>query len=201
METGLEHVTDVHKTISIFTLSRWHIVRPLKLYMLPFSTKCIEKNKDFQVLSENLQDITDEKFSYSLSTKESFYKSFEMMCDVFTELSSKNIYYRISAAFYNTLLLISSDKKFDMDGLLYPSANTQAAGMNVVLKKELIDDETIYCDQATMHSMQRDSDNPYEVKILDVSKSTSPDGNGNFKFEMIDGNYDNSDFMAYKFTY
>jgi hypothetical protein len=76
METGLEHVTDVNKTMSIFTLSRWHIIRPLKLYILPFSTKCIEKNKDFQVLSERLKGITDEKFNYSLSAKENFYKSF-----------------------------------------------------------------------------------------------------------------------------
>ena len=82
-------------------------------------------------------------------------KSFKYMSEVFCKRNNKKLYYKISSAFFNYLLFAQKLSSNYCDGLAYPSANTERAGMNVVLKRHLIDDKTLYCTSATMYSMIR----------------------------------------------
>jgi hypothetical protein len=72
-----------------------------------------------------------------------------------------------------------------LDGLMYPSANTEKAGINVVLKKELIDNAILKCELAMMWSMQRNPDNPKSLNIMPVSEVVHPGPSGELKFSYI----------------
>lgn len=181
LETGIEYITNKNRQASIFTLSKWCTLRPLLLYMLPFSTISFEKNKDFRILNERIRPYIDTEFHNRPDEKKAFFEFFEMMCNIFITQEQKQFYYRMSAAFYNALVKRAKKENFKMDGLLYPSANTQASGMNAVLKKELIDNKIIFCEEVSMHEMERHESDPYTVGFLKVSDTLKPDENGNFK--------------------
>ncbi|MEJ7682268.1 MAG: hypothetical protein WKG06_31345 [Segetibacter sp.] len=57
------------------------------------------------------------------------------MSDVFCERENKQYWYRISSAFFNYIMKYGDEQNEKLDGMIYPSANSEAAGMNIVLKK------------------------------------------------------------------
>lgn len=72
-----------------------------------------------------------------------------------------------------------------IDGLIYSSSNTKVEGMNIVLRKELIDSGTLYCDIAVMYVMQRNPSIRKNVYFGPASNETRPDHNGNLRFTTI----------------
>lgn len=72
-----------------------------------------------------------------------------------------------------------------MDGLIYPSANTEAAGLNIALRKEAVDDGIVQLDCVIMVAMQRDPANPKNICFPLVSDEEPPDEKGNFNFKHV----------------
>ena len=71
------------------------------------------------------------------------------------------------------------------DGLIYPSANTDRAGMNIAIKKERIDNNVLQCDLAIMYSMQRSLNNLRNLKFVPASKIAYAEADGKLDFGPI----------------
>lgn len=186
LETTMEHIRNHDIKKYHVTLSRWNIVKPIPLYIFPFSKKCIQRNVDFQVANENYNRVFADTFGSQNTEAVKYFKdSLEFMSDVFCESENKSIYYRISAAFYNCLTKFARNKNIPICGVMYPSANTMAHGINVVLQKELLDLGILKCDYVQMYASQRSPTNPMNIEFHPVSEGQIPDENGNFTFENI----------------
>ena len=180
VETAWEHIEDLNTSRTYCTLSRWQNIRPLNLWVLPFSEVSAEKNRDIKRIKETMDKFITEKHNYlELRT------SLEFMSEVFSERENKRVYYRISAAFFNALLFFESFMSQNYDGLIYPSANTEGAGINLVLKKELIDNRTLRGDVAVMYSIQRSPSNPKHLNAGPASNEAWVAENGEIHFTTI----------------
>lgn len=185
LETTLEYVKNKKVSQLYMTLSRWTIIKPIYVYVLPFSKKSSRHNKDFRQLNKlfqlELRKLTNDdevEYKYLLHF-------LEFLSEVFCKKKSKQKYYRISSAFYNAIMKLDVTQKFNIEGLIYPSANSKAEGMNVVLQKVVVDEYKLDCDMAIMYKMQRTPNNVKEVFFSYVSNEVSPDSNGNFRFTTI----------------
>jgi hypothetical protein len=159
------------------TLSRWELVRPLNLWVLPFCDVSCNKNRDFKKYrDEAIDEINQYKNSQEVI------KSLEYMSNVFCQSRNKNLYYKISSAYFNSLLLYEKINGFFCDGLAYPSANTEGAGINVVLKKEVIVSKIIYCSSATMYLMERNHSRWNDISWFPASDTAFVKQDGNFSF-------------------
>ena len=76
-------------------------------------------------------------------------------------------------------------KSINIDAVFYPGANTLGAGINTVVKKELIDSGILECDYVQMYAMQRDPADFMNATFPTVSNGVVPDVNGDFKFSYI----------------
>lgn len=68
--------------------------------------------------------------------------------------------------------------------MLYSSANTLSHGLNIVLRKEVIDDQSLVCDYLQMYDFKRDTSNLKDITFDIISEGVIPDANGNFSFKM-----------------
>lgn len=177
-ETGWEYVEDLKLASCNFTLSRWVLKRPLKLFALPFSKISCEKNDDFKRIKENIVIDINSKFEYT----DEIMQCLEYISDVFCKREEKNKYYKISAAFFNALIFYQHYNKISFDGLIYPSANTEGAGINLALYKELIDEKVLECDVATMYVMKRNPLNLKHLVAVPISNNSWTASNGSLYF-------------------
>lgn len=129
VETAWEYVEDLTKPTCIFTLSRWILFRKLTLWALPFLKLACQKNRDFQKIRSEMQLQINTKFPGDNEP----ITALEYMSDIFSRRNNKKMYYNITSAFFNALLFFEKYKNVSLDGLVYPSANTDGAGMNVAL--------------------------------------------------------------------
>lgn len=180
-ETAWEHIEDFEIARTYFTLSRWQIKRPLKLWVLPFSDLSCEKNRDFKSIKANMEEFVKKLFNQP----NEIIQSLKYISEIFCKRENKKIYHKISSAFYNSLLFYQKFMNDSYDGLIYPSANTDGSGMNVVLKKELIDEQILYCDFAIMYSMQRNPNNLKNLSFMPASNEAYPNENGDLNFHTI----------------
>lgn len=181
VETAWEHIEDLSSARSYCTLSRWQCKRPLRLWVLPFSDKCCTKNRDLKNIRDNMKKILMDQPHYT----DDMFLALEFITDAFCERDNKQHLYKISSAFYNTLCFFEKQINQKMDGLLYPSANTEGAGINIVLKKDLINDKTLYCDVCMMYSISRDPSNPKNLSAYPSSNESWADALGNLHFTTI----------------
>jgi len=186
VETCMEHVKD-HSQLRVYlTISRWVINRPLVVSILPFSSISCKRNSDFKRANENYTKIIFESIDKRYhSARQYFIDSLEFMSDIFCQTNDKQKCYQISASYYNVVNRFFKNKNIYLDGLIYPSANTEASGMNIALRKETVVDGTINCDFVAMMAMQRDPANPKNISFQSVSDEQHPDKNGNFVFRHV----------------
>lgn len=178
VETGWEYIEDFKLASCNFTLSRWRLKRPLKLFVLPFSKISCEKNEDFKRIKENIE--ADIKLKFEVTDE--IMECLEYISDVFCKREEKSKYYKISASFFNSLIFYQRYNKISYDGLLYPSANTDGAGINLALYKELIDEKILECDVATMYMMNRDPSNVKHLLAVPISNDSWVTSSGNLYF-------------------
>jgi hypothetical protein len=57
----------------------------------------------------------------------------------------------------------SEEDKRDIDGIVYPSANTRSGGANIVLKKELYNDKVLKCVYVQTTLFLRDPKDPQKI--------------------------------------
>jgi hypothetical protein len=72
-----------------------------------------------------------------------------------------------------------------VDGVVYSSANTESAGMNIVLNPDLIDSKIIYADMTIMYKTQRKPNNPKHFDFTDASNEVQIGPDGKFCFSHI----------------
>ena len=119
------------------------------------------------------------------ANSEEIIKSLEYISELFCKRENKSVYYKITSAFYNSLLFYENFMNYNYDGLVYPSANTDGSGMNVVLKKELIDTKVLYFDLAIMYSMQRNPNDLKNLSFMPASNIAYPTQDGGLNFHAI----------------
>jgi hypothetical protein len=181
METALEDVKNKDLLESYYTLSRWNLTRPLKLCILPFTYRNTKKNKDFSVMRNKLK-----KDLRNNNKRDEILTALEYISKVFCKRNDKKKYYKISSSFFNYLIYSDLFKDKQYDGLAYPSANTGGAGMNVALKKSVIDNKILEFYGAMTYRLRKDIDNKKNIKIFPCSDFVTPDSSGKFMFNMFD---------------
>ena len=167
------------------TLSQWKPERPLNLFVFPLSKRSLEQNRDFQ---KGLRDWNNEiqKLVPNKNVAEKYTPVLKYFSDVFCKNEDqKENWYRISAAFYNCLMRFSKEDNLNIDGIVYPSANTDSGGTNIVLNKELCTDKVLKCVYVQTALFLRDLKDPNSVTFLPASDGIIPDKMGNFKFNTI----------------
>lgn len=185
LETTMDRVKNKSIQRCYLTLSRWQLNRPLKVFALPFTKRSAARNEDFKRMYKAYDKLLLELCSGNVLIYEYFKGFLQFMSDVFCQKNKKKLHYRISAAFYNAIMRIGEREHFGMDGLIYPSANSKAEGMNIVLKKEVVDDGSVYIDHVVTYVMQRNPTNPKSISYFDVSDGVCPDRNGKFAFAYL----------------
>lgn len=185
LETTMEKVKNKHISRCYLTLSRWHLNRPLKVFALPFTKRSAARNQDFKQMYRTYDKVLRELCNGNDSIYQYLKAFLCFVSEAFCHKNKKQIYYRISAAFYNAIMEISFLENFKIDGLIYPSANSKAEGMNIVLRKEVVDDQSISIDLVVTYVMQRNPFNPKDISFFYVSDGVRPDRNGKFSFSYI----------------
>jgi hypothetical protein len=85
LETSMDYVKDISIKSKHFTLSRWQLKRPLKVFVLPFSEQSAKTNRDF----EEMNRIFDKFLSETFLDKDvcRFYRNFlEYISEIFPAL-------------------------------------------------------------------------------------------------------------------
>jgi hypothetical protein len=181
LETAWEHVEDVMKSRTYMTISKWRNDRPLNLWVLPFSEESCQRNKDFFLIRENMKRFINDRHGAGSEVEQAL----QFMSEAFSARMNKQVYYRISSAFYNSLLFYEKLIGKRYDGLLYPSANTECAGLNLVLKKDLVDNGTLRSELAMMFSMQRHPNNSKNLSVMPASNEAYPEEDGTIRFNYV----------------
>ncbi len=176
MEVTWEHISNHFLDYYFVTLSRWITKRLLKVFFFPDlkTEQSVEQGVDTERDMMESAGLSQQDIPYYLAVLKFFREVLGIKDD-------KEIWYRISAAFYNCIMRFSGDENRQIDGMVYSSANTGKVGTNIVLKKELIDNGTLYCDYVQMWIAKRNSSNPTDIWFHPVSDGVKPQTDGSFK--------------------
>jgi hypothetical protein len=185
IEVAMEYVKNEAVQREYFTLSRWNFNRPLNIVILPFSKSSHLKNIDFSDAYNIQKSFINQSEHLDDIRKNIHLDALEFISDIFCQKNEKRVCYKISATYYNLIEKYLDFNKIPFDGIAYPSANTEAAGMNIVLRKEIVDDGTLSFYYAVMNIMQRNPNNPKDITFKRGSDDAFPDEEGNFHFNYI----------------
>lgn len=186
MEVGLENVKDESRFCEYFTVTKWAITRPLHLVILPFSKLSNLKNSDMARAAETHRNLVLEYFqSNNLINPHSHLRALEFISDCFCERNDKEVYYRITSTYCSLVRKWVRHNNMPFDGFMYPSANTEADGVNVALNKELADDGTLLFDYVNITKMIRYPSDPKQLLICLGGSEAFPDKDGNFSINAL----------------
>ena len=186
MEVGFEYVKDESRSYEYFTITKWAITRPLHLVVLPFSKLSNLKNADMARAAETHRNLILEYFqSNNLINSHSHLQALEFISDCFCERNDKEVYYRITSTYCSLVRKWVKYNNMPFDGFMYPSANTEADGVNVALNKELADDGALLFDYVNITKMIRYPSNPKQLSICPGGGEAFPDKDGNFSINTL----------------
>lgn len=181
MEVGLEYAEDESRRYEYFTITRWAITRPLHLVILPFSELSNLKNADMARAAEVHRNFIFEYFhSNNIINPYGHLKALEFISDCFCQRKDKQVYYRITSTYCSSIRKWVKYNNIPFDGFMYPSANTEADGVNVALNKELADDGTLVFDYVNITKMIRYPSDAKQLTICLGGNEAFPDKDGNF---------------------
>lgn len=178
VETASEYIEANEMSFKIFTLSKWKLDRPLRLWALPFSDLSCEKNRSF----EDIRAKAESEIAIKFQNSKEVIKGLKYISDIFCRTENKKMCYHITSSFFNYLLFRQRIKCVPFDGLAYPSANTDGAGVNIALRKELIDDKILSFDVATMYIMGKNKSNAKHLRAEPTSYNALPSLDGALHF-------------------
>jgi hypothetical protein len=196
LETTMNYVKDKNIKRWYFTLSKWNPNRLLNVFVLPFSKRACKRNGDFKTMQSEFDKILNQICGSDKNLYFYFKDFLEFMSNVFCKKNKKEIYYKISSAFFNAIIAFadkgknhyfnfSPPKDYQIDGIIYPSANSKAEGMNICLKKEVIDNSNVEFEFAIMYAMQRSPNNQKSIYYSPASREAFPTLNGNLNWKHI----------------
>ncbi len=179
MEVTWEHISNKFLDYYFLTLSRWMTKRPLKVFYFPDfpSQDTFDHSVDLEKDLMETEGINKDNISYFISILTYFR-------EIFSAKADKKIWYRISSAFFNCIMRFSRDENQGIDGIVYSSANTGKEGTNIVLNKELIDTEILYCDYVQMWIAKRNSKDPTDIWFYPISDGVVPKSDGTFNIDI-----------------
>lgn len=183
MEVAHNHIHNLEAKREYFTVSRWRVKKELVVAVLPFAKAIVGRNPSLMTMREYYNGYLVQQFGAHPANKY-FLDSLEYISDFYCQYENKESCYRIGAAFYNALLKICQNSGHHIDGLVYPSANTLGAGINIVLNAKSVD-EKLKLDWVQMIAMQRNPSDKYDLFFPKVSDEQEPDSDGNFYFKTI----------------
>lgn len=138
------------------------------------------------VAAEMHRNIILEYFHLNnLINSNSHLKALEFMSDCFCERNNKEVFYRITSTYCSLVREWIKYNNIPFDGFLYPSANTEADGVNVALNKDLADDGTLKFDYVNITKMIRDPSNPKQLSLCLGGSEVFPDVDGNFSITTL----------------
>lgn len=182
METCFDKIKEDPTFTNRFILTtRWKFKYPPLVWVLPFHSGSIELNDNFKFLFTQFDSFLKRE-SKDESTYLDLKAKAEFLSGLYCTNENKKAAYRITATFHNELC-----KAFDLQmeeklqGLIYPSANTKGEGMNIVLNKDFVIADNIFCDHAVLYYFQRHPDDPKDISFFPVA-ACDPDENGNLHF-------------------
>ncbi|MFP5040050.1 hypothetical protein [Parasediminibacterium sp. JCM 36343] len=182
-ETCMDFIINETENLKYLTVSRWIVARPLNIVILPFSKASFTQNETFRFAKESFENDLN-----SIGMRDDFIDSYteflEFMSDIFCKIENKKLYYRISSAFYNFIMDAAKEDMIDFDGLVYPSANTDAAGANICLKKELVKNEILYCERVQMVKGTRSNQNKKQLNFYPASNEAFVKADKTFEFKI-----------------
>ena len=185
MEVCFEYIKRDDKDTHYMTLSRWQITRPLSVFVLPYSDLSMSNNFEFKKAKENFDPMIA-KVAKDLNVSVNYVRTYlKFISHIFCIRENKTNYYKISSAYVNYILNYAASMNKRVDGVIYPSANTDGAGMNIVLNPDLIDNKIIYADMAIMYKAQRDPNNLKHFDFTDASNEVHIGQDGKFCFSHI----------------
>lgn len=151
-------------------LSMWVCHRPLKLWVLPFSDASCEVNPTFRDVRKGMEKIIEKAKPGNKEVVEALM----FMSDAFWREDNLDVLYRITAAYYHSLKFYEAQRNQTFDGLMYPSCHTKGRGINLVLRKEVIDSKAITLDYYEHGFGRRRKDNPKHIDFKSVTGAIYP---------------------------
>lgn len=158
------------------TLSKWLVKDKLNLFILPFSKSSVEKSK---LIYEFKDKYLSSLASNNISTKYPFEEYLRLMyfiSEMFIQKSTKENYYKLTSGFFNYISKLEGKNS----GLIYPSANTEGAGLNIAIPTIHIIEKNIKCEGAMAYFIERNPENVKEISIGYIPPYVYIDDNGEF---------------------
>lgn len=149
LETAFEWIKKENINQIYTTASRWEIKKPINLITMAFSEKAIEKSALMKNAYENYELILDENKDIIKRSPDECKEILFYLTSFFENADNKENSYKVSAAITNYIFKLAPNQS----GISYPSANTESAGMNVALRKELVDDSILECSYVRMYKL------------------------------------------------
>lgn len=185
METTMQKIID-DPTFNLrdAAVSRWRIkVQPIFWY-LPHYSHSILKNQNFKSLHEQFDTFL--KNDCEPENYQNFTEKLNYLSGLFCGNYNRERTYKVTAAYYNTVMRLFKPFNNGCDALIYPSANTEGEGMNIVLTKEYVDRKSIYCDLVVLYKIIRNPNNLKNIRFIPYAQA-KPDENGNLDFKPLNG--------------
>ncbi|MEZ5016077.1 MAG: RES domain-containing protein [Flavipsychrobacter sp.] len=183
MEVALNSIHNFQTSREYFTVGRWRVKKPLTVAVLPFSATNLDRNPSMSAMREYYNNYLIKQFGHH-PANQYFLDSLEYISDLFCRYDNRDISYQICAAFFNAICKMFSKDNTAIDGIVYPSANTYNAGINIALNTKSVD-EKLELDWVQMIAMQRNPSNPYDLFFGHASDEQFPDVSGNFCFKNV----------------
>jgi hypothetical protein len=170
METCFDRIKeDLSFDNRFIVTTRWMFKKPPLVWVLPFHSGSMELNGNFKFLFDQFDKVLKE-ISQDETTYFDWKAKAEYLSGLFCCSDNKKATYKITAAVHNRILQNFNAQMEDrLNGLIYPSANTKGEGMNIVLEKDFIIPDNIYCDHATLYYFQRTPGNPNDISFFPIA--------------------------------
>jgi len=186
LETAFDSIKTTDFNRMYITVSRWIVQRPLNVVNLPYAANSIAKNKDFAKAKEQYDRILSGLRSlYGETESQRHIEALEFISELFAATKEKPYAYRVTAAYCDHVRRVLSANEYPLDGILYPSANTEAAGVNMALNTSLVDEGILHMDHAVMFAIQRHPTDRKHITFSDASTAAMIHDDGSIAFERI----------------
>lgn len=166
--------------------SRWQIKQPPVFWFLPHYAGSINNNENFKFLFNQIDGFL-KKNSVSIEDYQNFTEKLNYLSELFCRNYEKEKTYNVTAAYYNKVMILAKPDNSSYDALIYPSANTKGEGMNIVLTKDYVDKQNIYCDLVVLYAINRNPGDTKDIWFTPLAQAV-PDKFGNLDFKPLNKN-------------
>ena len=185
METTMQRIIDDPTFNSRqAAVSRWQIKRQPLFWFLAHYGDSIKNNENFKFLFNHTDNFLKEDATTN-QHYQNFTEKLDYLSQFFCRNGNKERLYKVTAKYYNKVMSLFRPFNKHYDALIYPSANTKGEGMNIVLTKNYINNENIYCDLVVLYTIDRNSNSAKNIWFKPFAQAI-PDELGNLDFKPLD---------------